>query len=391
MAFTINDKIMISLFKVFMNPGVEIPLKEVLYSGFIGQGKKVDEFESLLKQRYDNKFILTVNSATSGLHLMLRLAKDKAMLEYPYASSIEVLTSPLTSIPTNWPILANGMRIKWVDVGMDCNMDLDDLKAKLSPSTRIILLIHWGGNPINLGKVRDIQDYCFEQWKFTPIVIQDCAHAIGSKLNDHWLSDWYPSVFSFQAIKHFTTGDGGCITFMGKEDYDKAKLLRWYGIDRESPLIAVRCMDDIKDWGYKFHMNDINATIGISQMPHADEIVGKHISNAKYYLENLDEYYKPCAPESNDYESSYWLFTMLLPDESSRLEFMKFMTDKGVMVSQVHARNDSHTCFEESLIELPNVTKFTERQVSIPVHWKLTEDDRKYIVACCNIFAKETK
>ena len=138
-------------------------------------------------------------------------------------------------------------------------------------------------------------------------------------------------------------------------------------------------------------MNDINATIGISQMPHADEIVGKHISNAKYYLENLDEYYKPCAPESNDYESSYWLFTMLLPDESSRLEFMKFMTDKGVMVSQVHARNDSHTCFEESLIELPNVTKFTERQVSIPVHWKLTEDDRKYIVACCNIFAKETK
>jgi len=369
---------MISLFKVFMNPGVEIPLKEVLYSGFIGQGKKVDEFESLLKQRYDNKFILTVNSATSGLHLMLRLAKDKAMLEYPYASSIEVLTSPLTSIPTNWPILANGMRIKWVDVGMDCNMDLDDLKAKLSPSTRIILLIHWGGNPINLGKVRDIQDYCFEQWKFTPIVIQDCAHAIGSKLNDHWLSDWYPSVFSFQAIKHFTTGDGGCITFMGKEDYDKAKLLRWYGIDRESPLIAVRCMDDIKDWGYKFHMNDINATIGIHNFPWIDWVVNRNVENSNFYDSQDIQGITKITKHSLSF-SSQWIHTI---HAERREDFMRMMNEKGIMCNQVHARCDKNTCVDQFKIRLPGVDKCVETQVCIPNHYGVSNEDRQYIVDC---------
>ena len=152
-----------------------------------------------------------------------------------------------------------------------------------------------------------------------------------------------------------------------------------------SSIIVHNCEENIIEYGYKFHMNDINATIGISQMPYADSVVGKHIENAKYYLENINKEYYHFAGFG---DSSYWLFTMLLPNQEERLEFMKFMTDKGVMVSQVHARNDLHTAFKDYAINLPNVSKFVERQVSIPVHWKITEEEREYIVKCCNEFAK---
>ena len=193
-------------------------------------------------------------------------------------------------------------------------------------------------------------------------------------------------MFSFQAIKHITTVDGGALFCLNTDDYRRGKLLRWYGIDREGDRKDFRCEENITEYGYKFHLNDVCATIGIAQMPHADEVVNKHIDNAKYYRQNLDKYYKICASESD--ESSYWLFTMLLPNENERLEFMRFMTEKGVMVSQVHARNDLHTAFKDYFVNLPNIIKFAERQVSIPVHFKLTNDDRSYIVKCCNEFSK---
>jgi dTDP-4-amino-4,6-dideoxy-D-glucose/dTDP-4-amino-2,4-dideoxy-beta-L-xylose transaminase len=361
---------MIPLFKVFMAPGVEIPLKETLYSGFIGQGKKVDEFESLLMQRFQTNNVLTVNSGTSGLHLLLRLAKDQV-------GDCEVLTSPLTCTATNWPILANGLKIKWVDVDQSCNMDLDDLERKLSPTTKIIMLVHWGGNPINITCFYDVMLNCYKLYGYIPIIIQDCAHAIGSKFGSKNLNHYFPAMYSFQAIKHFTAGDGGCIC-TEENWYKKAKLLRWYGIDREIPKADFRCEADIADWGYKFHMNDINATIGIHNFPFIDEVVNKHRENSDYYNSFDIPGITKIIPHPIAV-SSQWIHTIHV---EHRDDFARMMKEKGIMTSRVHERNDKHSCVAQFKTELPGVDKCVQTMTCIPNGWWVTNEEREYIVDC---------
>ena len=89
-------------------------------------------------------------------------------------------------------------------------------------------------------------------------------------------------MFSLQAIKHITTIDGGVLMCQNEEDYQRGRLLRWYGIDRNSKGKDFRCEEDIQEWGYKFHMNDICAVIGIEQMKYVDGIVEKNRANAKF-------------------------------------------------------------------------------------------------------------
>lgn len=372
------EKRIIPLFTVNMPKEVDTPLLDVLHSGYIGQGKKVEEFEKLLGEYIGNSNVLTLNSGTSGLQLALMLSN--------VGVGDEVISTCCTCTATNMPILACGAKIVWADIDSETGLiDPLDIERKITNKTKAIMIVDWGGTPCDLYAIMSIGK------KYGLKVIEDCAHAFGAKYKGDkvgTICDF--TMFSFQAIKHITTVDGGALFCLNTDDYKKGKLLRWYGIDREGERKDFRCEENILQWGLKFHMNDVCATIGISQMPHAEKIVAKHIDNAKYYRNNIDKsYYKICADESS--ESSYWLFTILLPNESERLEFMRFMTEKGIMVSQVHARNDLHTTFKDFVVNLPNVAKFVERQVSIPVHFKLTDGDRKYIVDCCNMFAKLKK
>lgn len=367
----------IPLFKVFMSDDVDKSLLEVLHSGYIGQGKKVDEFEKLLGDLIGNQNVLTVNSATSGLHLALRLAG----VGTSYGD--EVISTAMTCTATNMPILANNAKIVWADIdGTTGLIDPLDIERKITPKTKAILVVDWGGTPCDMDAIMAIGK------KYGIKVIEDAAHALGSTYKGKkvgTIADY--TVFSFQAIKHITTVDGGALFCADTEDYKRGKLLRWYGIDREGERKDFRCEEDIKEWGYKFHMNDINATIGIAQLPHLDEIIEKHKANARFYFGNLSHYYTKAGRYIYDHDSAFWLFTILLPSQTERLQFMQYMKDNDVMVSQVHARNDSHTTFAPYKVNLPGVEYFTERQVSIPVHWGLTDKELKYITDLCNTFA----
>jgi dTDP-4-amino-4,6-dideoxygalactose transaminase len=184
--------------------------------------------------------------------------------------------------------------------------------------------------------------------------------------------------FSFQAIKGVTTVDGGALACKFRADYDRGKLLRWYGIDRNERQKDLRCEADIKEYGYKFHMNDVCATIGIEQLKYTDIILDAHRNNAKTYdtafrdLENV----KLLKYDPRNL-SSYWLYTLRVKE---RDKFVDFMADAGIMASKVHARNDLHTCFEDSRCELPGVDEFYAEQVSIPVGWWLKEAEVNYII-----------
>jgi dTDP-4-amino-4,6-dideoxygalactose transaminase len=187
-------------------------------------------------------------------------------------------------------------------------------------------------------------------------------------------------VYSFQAIKHITSVDGGALVLPNKTLYDQAKLLRWYGIDRESNKKDFRCEDDISAWGFKFHMNDVNAAIGNENLKHAGQIISKNQSNAGYYdkeLENADGV--TILERAQNRTSAYWIYSMLV---ENKLGFMDYMKEKNIIVSQVHERNDIHSCVEEYKTHLPMLDKTTPKLVSIPVGWWVTEEQREYIVDC---------
>jgi len=386
----------ISLFKVFMAPTAATEVGKVLNSGYIGQGSKVEEFENQLKKYFNHDYLITLNSGTSGLHLALHLLKKPKKITreaYPgvayyedYWPGIqdgdEILTTALTCTASNFPILANGLRIKWVDIDpTTLNMDLDDLERKLTPKTKAIIAVHWGGYPLDLDRLKQIQLKSQELFGFKPAIIEDGAHSFGSTYKGKLLGNHGNMVmFSLQAIKHITSIDGGLLLLPHQELYNRSKLIRWYGIDRDGNRKDFRCEADIEEWGYKFHMNDICATVGIENFKHADEIIKKHQENAAYYdkyLQNISGI--TLLTRHSDRQSAFWIYSLLV---ENRDRFMEHMSKCNIVVSQVHERNDKHTCVKECKTPLPTLDKTIEKVVSIPVGWWVTQEEREYIVEC---------
>lgn len=355
---------MIPLFKVLMPDSVIEPLKQTLLSGYIGEGPRVKEFEAALAPWFGNDKVLALNSCTSAIQLALRLSN--------VGPGDEVISTAMTCTATNMPILAMGAKIVWADIDpWTGNIDPEDVRRKITKKTKAVVCVHWGGYPCDLMELACATENI--------PVIEDAAHAFGSmyKQNSIGCFSRY-ACFSFQAIKALTTVDGGALTCLYPKDYDRGKLLRWYGIDRNAKSKDLRCEEDLKEFGYKFHMNDVAATIGIEQLKYVNQTLIKHRANARRYDKAFGNRkrvkllrYRP------ELRSSYWLYTMRV---EGRDEFVEQMAKAGIMASKVHSRNDLHTCFKDSLCELPGVDEFYAEQVSIPVGWWLKEDEIEHII-----------
>ena len=248
----------IPLFRVFIAPNATEITGKTLHSGFITHGPKVDAFERKFKDYLENPYTLALNSATSAHHLALHLLKKPAGPNWPgLQKGDEILSTALTCTATNFPILANGFKIKWVDVDPATgNMDVRDLQRKITKNTKVIVFVHWGGTPADLDGVRKVQDYAESIFGFRPAVIEDAAHAMGAEYHGikiGALDRGNIVTFSLQAIKHITTSDGGLLCLPSEELYERAKLLRWYGIDRKKrnnhKNKDFRLESDVKEYG----------------------------------------------------------------------------------------------------------------------------------------------
>ena len=380
----------IPLFKVFMSEEAPLEASKVLQSGYIGQGPIVEKFEYSLKNFFGNQNLVTTNSATSAEHLILHMLRkenremigEKHLYTWPGINEEdEILTSPLTCTATNWPIILNNYKIKWVDVEPNsCNIDLKDLERKISIKTKIIVLVHWGGNPVDLDKLSIILDKSEKKFGFRPVVIEDCAHAFGSIYNNALIGTHGNfTTFSFQAIKHLTSVDGGCMILPNECFVKRAKLLRWYGIDREQNRKDFRCEEDVSEAGFKMHLNDVNAAVGLANLNHViNKVIPLHRNNASFYKERLADFGGiNLSKEIENSESSYWLFTLFVEEQQ---KFIECLTKQGIQVSRVHERNDIHSCVDQYKTDLPGVNRAVSKMVCIPVGWWVSEEDRNYIV-----------
>ena len=379
-----NNK-MIPLFKVFMAKEVDEPLLRVLHSGYIGEGEEVVSFEQDLKEYFGTQYLTTLNNGTAGLHLAYHLALHQdGPKGWRNSNDAEVISTPITCTATNEPIIANGAKIVWADVDpITGSISPEDIERKITKKTKAISMVHWGGNPCDIEAINNIAK------AYNLKVIEDGAHSMGMEYKGKKIGNWSDyAMISLQAIKHITSVDGGILMLKSKEDYERAKLLRWYGIDRTiREGIDLRCELDVPESGYKFHMNDVCAVVGHTNFKHVDEILKAHRENAEFYYEAFKGNDKIIpVPENPDGKSAFWLFTINL---NNRDEVMQKMKESGVMTSKVHARNDTHSMFADSFDpNLPGVEQFNKTHLCIPVGWWVTKEDRERIAELIIKFAK---
>ena len=363
---------MIPLHKVFMPPDpseLVQSVSSVLASGWIGEGPKVIEFEEALASVFGRETVSTLNSCTSAIHLALRLADVKP--------GDEVITSAMTCSATNEPILLAGAKPVWADVNPTTgNLCPDSIRAKLSNKTQAVIVVHWGGYPCDLSEIMGIGK------EADVPVIEDAAHSIGSTYQGTPIGSHGDFVcFSFQAIKTITTGDGGALVCNDASDHRRARSLRWFGIDRERRQMNEYNIAawDIVEAGYKFHMNDIAAMIGLCQLPHLGDLVTQRQANAQAFKDSLGSLKRlKLLNEQCDRQSSYWLFTVLVDDQ---VAFIKHLGDNGIAASIVHRRNDHYSVFRKYQDpNLPGLDDFSSRMVCIPVGPWLSEPDRTHII-----------
>jgi dTDP-4-amino-4,6-dideoxygalactose transaminase len=360
-----KDNKAVTMFWPYMSSKVAKKMPEILNSRWIGQGPKVEELERKFKHMYNLNYAVSVNNCTAALHLALILAGVK--------DGDEVITTPMTCSATNIPILYQRAKAVFADIQENTlNIDPNSIRQRITDKTKAIMVVHWAGYPCDMDEILKIA-------KGRNIsVIEDAAHAVGAYYQGKpigSISDY--TCFSFQAVKQITSGDGGILTVQNENDYKRAKLLRWYGIDREFKG-DIYWKYQIKEIGYKYHMNDIAAAILLIQLDDLFKVLARRRKIVGMYRKNLSDVAGLEILESKeDRASANWLFTVKV---QNRVGFIKKLQDNGIESHMVHVRCDIYPIFGGKRLDLPMMNNLEDKYVSIPLHAKLTDTDVNKVI-----------
>lgn len=358
----------IPIFNTYIDKSSNLNVNNVLESTYLSEGALVKEFESRLSNELNIVNPVAVNSGTSALHLSLILAG--------VGPGDEVIIPAQTFIATGLVVLQQGAIPVFADIDYETgNICCESVKSKITAKTKAIIVVHWGGYPCEMDDLVEIS-------KINKLIlIEDAAHALGANYKGRQIgsiSDY--TCFSFQAIKHLTTGDGGLIACKSSFKADEAIQRRWFGINRsESKLSNLgERIYDLNLLGFKYHMNDYAAALGISNLVSFKKRLQQRLDVAKFYDEELSSVSGiKLFKYSKQIKSSYWLYGFHV---ENRDEFINHMKKNGVATSVVHQRIDKYKIFGGIRHDLINQLKFDESQIHIPIHEMVDLDVAKKIV-----------
>ena len=343
-------------------------VSEVLHSRWIGQGPKVEEFESEFSEKIcDGLSTLTVGSGTDALHLAYLMAGIK--------KDDEVIVPVFTCTATNIPLLYIGAKPIFADVDPETlNIDVQHVRRLITDKTKAIVCVHYAGLPCDMDELKEIAK------EHDLPIIEDAAHAVGASYKGTpvgAISDF--TMFSFQAIKHITTGDGGMVSFKNSDLNELGKRLRWFGIDRRSKQLGI-WENDIKEVGYKYQMTDIAAAMGLAGLREFSTT----LSYRQELLSKYEELFKSCPDvkflgnKREDRVHAAWLSTIIV---DKRRDLQKKLSSFGIESNQVHYRNDRYSIFGERRENLPNMDSIEDNYLVLPLHTKMNTADVEKVVS----------
>lgn len=352
----------IPLFMPHMPAKAKEYVNHTLDSRWIGQGPKVRQFEKEFSTIFGrNRESIAVGSGTDALHLAYLLAG--------IGPGDEVLTPLFTCTATNIPLLYIGAKPVFVDIEpQTMNMSVADARARMSERTKAIICVHYGGLPCEMDGLRELAA------EFGIPIIEDAAHALGASYKGMpigAISEF--TMFSFQAIKHLTTGDGGMLTVQEPNLRALADKLRWFGIDREKKQLGV-WENDIVDVGYKYQMTDIGAAMGLAALEEWRETLAHRQELLETYMQELtDTPGVEILSKPNDYsDHAAWLMTVAVDD---RKELQRKLLENGIEANQVHYRNDRYSIFGGRSDDYPEMDRLEARYLVLPLHTRMDSSD----------------
>lgn len=352
-----------------------------LKSGWITTGPKVQQFEQQLRDYTKAPHALCLNSATAGLHV--------ALLSLDLKPGDEVITSAMTFVATYNTIEQAGGRVVLVDIDPNTyNMDVNLLEQAITPRTRAIVPVHFAGSPVDLDVVYAIAK------KHHLRVIEDAAQAIGTEYKGQRLGSFGDTaVFSFHPNKNITSGEGGCVTTFDDVLAQQVKVLRFHGIDRDAFNRFSKTGSqeyDVIAPGYKYNMLDIQAAIGMHQLPRLDDFIDTRTHLAKRYLAKLKDLEAVILPQVPNFEHKHcWhLFTIQIRPEVRGIDRNAFMAQlkernigSGLHYQAPFLYSYYRNKYGFSAEQFPQAALLGERIVSLPLFPLLTEADQDDVVA----------
>jgi perosamine synthetase len=361
----------IPLFKPSLGKEELKAIGEVLKSGWLGLGPKTEEFEKRFAEYTGVKYAIAVNSCTEALHLAIRALGIKEG---------EVITTPITFVSAVHAIKYSNLKPVFADVQeSNLNINPESIIKNVNSKTKIIIVTHYGGHPCDMDEIMKIAD------KYKIFVIEDCAHACGSEYKGKKVgSIGHMGCFSFHAVKNLATGDGGMITLNNPSLYERIKKMRWCGINKSTYQRAdgkYAWNYDVEIMGYKSHMNDINATIGLVQLDKLEKSNNRRREIAEIYrkaFKNAD-WIKPLSIKEGVKTSQH---NFVIKIEGDREELIKHLASRGISAGVHYKPIYLHSYYKKIGVahDTPIADQVWKNIVTLPLYPDLTEEDIQKVI-----------
>lgn len=342
---------------------------KILDKEFLGMGSEVKFFEDKLSNFFGRDVVCVVNG-TAALHLALQASG--------ISKGDEVLVQSITYVATIQAISAVGAVPVFCDIEKDTmTLDIEDLKKKITSKTKAIIPVHYAGSVGNLDAIYEIAN------EFNLKVIEDSAHAFGSYYKGKKVGSFGDiSCFSFDGIKNITSGEGGCIVADDSKFIDKVKDLRLLGVQKDSDkrYCGKRSYEfDVTDQGWRYHMSNIMAAIGIVQLERFEEFKLKRANLVKRYLKLLKNQKKIELLKIN-YENIFMhIFPIILDKSIDRESLIKKLSESGIG-SGIHYYPNHFLSLYKKKIILKNTEEIYPKLLTLPMHNDLELSDVDYVI-----------
>jgi dTDP-4-amino-4,6-dideoxygalactose transaminase len=344
-------------------------VRECLEVGWTGVGFKTDQFEAAWKEYADLPHAHFLSSATAGLHLALRILRTHD----GWADGDEVITTPLTFVSTNHAILYERLAPVFADIDETLCLDPDSVARRITPRTRAVMFVGFGGN---CGRLAQVADLCRARGLR---LVLDAAHMAGTRrAGRHIGREADATVFSYHAVKNLPTADAGMICFREAEDDLRARRLSWLGIskntyERTHSVGPHLWRYDVDEVGYKYHGNSIMAAIGLVQLRYLDRDNGTRRQIASWYRERLSGVAGATLTEvPAGCEPSTHLFTIRV---AHRDDLILGLNSQGIYPGVHYRDNTEYPPYRFGAGSCPRAARASRELLSLPMHLRLTRED----------------